>query len=423
MSWYRKKAEKKQRKERMTIGGFSNTRLNHVEKKQYISAIKEGWILGCDYMRVQIPNIPISIASSILKNYFNYELEREYREVGWSAPGYCDRFTDRYRDNCTNAFLLVRRKGQASDGVHERMDSLYKLELNKDTLVDIWVELPGKFWQARTLIDTLNMVYYFSAKLNGHITRLDFKIDMYTDPIDTDLLDQAIAARNFCRVRKVTQYLITTNDSSKAPTVGYGFGSRESDTYTRYYDCKPVHKLDCRRWEVEFKGLKVQNLVRELLGLEQIKTERVRTYDGENIREVKANINHHIALSIAQFLFSCVDFVDRTKVLKNGNIDEKHRLPWWQDILELVGGRINTTVLSDKPNVERTIKHFQTISKSLSVVKDCLGVQKFYEWLKGTLEKAQSNYSALHKQMIEQYKYVQSCYDAVFEYDDDGCLV
>lgn len=403
-----KRTTYKDRRKGQVQGGYCNTRLDHLDKKKLPEVPESGWVVGFDYLRLKVEKIDYKEVCSLIKNFFPVELIRDVRQTGWSAPGYTDRYTDRYMDSTTKGFLLVRddRDGEALTPI----PNLYSNEKHNQLLA-IWLELPGKWWQGRGICEGLNNIYYLTKVLGGTITRLDIRIDMYSDCIHAEDIKQAITERNFARIRTATEYIVTSSDTEKIPVTGFTFGSRESDLYTRYYDAKPIHNIDARRWEAEFKGEKVRALVPELQALADLKTQMIGNIDEFGSKD---DIGKHLSIIIAQYALGGVEFIQRDKLGKRGNLKKIHRLEWWQKAIDKVGEVVRVYTQPKKPNISKTINFFYSIRRSLAMVKEALGTEKFLEWFRRTIADGKEKLSRAHLQCLHEYQYYTQMWDDSF---------
>ena len=394
--------------------GISNTRLNHVKRIVPIrKEDRDGWYIGIDYLRVQLPAICQTEVRYIVKNLFPYELVHEYREVGWSAPGFNDRYSDRYRDGCTNSFVLIRATKESEK---EYIDSVYKIGNVNPILVDLWLELPGSYWKSCDLYNDLYKIYYLCNKLNGKCTRIDLKIDMYSEQIKCEEIRDAIEKGNYAKVRKCGEYR-TFKLGEDAPITGFTFGSRESDSYYRYYDAKPIHDLDCRRWEAEYKGQKATGVVNKISELCEYRSEVIKNSD--YTQNDKNQVSDYIACEVASLCFLGIDFIDRSMVYSNGNLREDIRLPWYQTVLDRIGTVCKISIAYPKCTIERSKKFYERIKKSLAMLLSAMGGEKFRDWFSQQINEGLDSLSPYHIQAINEYKYIKDIYIC----DDDGTAI
>lgn len=406
MKYYRRRAKVKQAEEleAKRKAGICNTRLTPPVQNENKITTGTGWDVNLDYLRLQLRDVKKEVIGTVLQNVFS-TVKPVYskRETGWSAPGFNDKFEDRYHNPTTNAFVLTRIAESVK--AHIERNGLVGQEDGTSELYDVWVELPGKWFVDKPLKHNINTVYYYANKLGARITRCDIRIDMYSEAISIEDIEEARKARNFGLVRQVMLYETTSSDRLKEDIKGYTFGSRESDQFIRYYDALPVHKIAARRWESEFKGAKCQLLTKELVRLSDWQHEQITNASMQKDEVDFDCIYEKVAQELARFALGGIEFIDRNKADKGKDKAEKYRLSWWEEILNKVGGNIRLKTGACLPKVSKTIQFLCRISKSLAMVKQALGAKRFLDWFRELLAKGSETMNEYHEFAIREWQY------------------
>jgi DNA relaxase NicK len=171
-------------------------------------------------------------------------------------------------------------------------------------------------------------------------------------------------------------------------------GSRDSEKYIRFYDkfAESHGRLDCYRWEVEYKG----ELANKLFSL---------------ILEFPP-VEYLYQQALVDYAVSCVDFLDKS----NKNIGRNMRLEWWEAWLSRVQmycyqvkvPRIKTTISAKKNWVQRSV------SKTLLMIKRSIGVELLENFLLLIMAEAASRITSMDELIMADYaRNWEMCYEFV----------
>jgi DNA relaxase NicK len=216
--------------------------------------------------------------------------------------------------------------------------------------------------------------------------RFDIALDDYRRRISDDELLE-ICKKDGYRLAKKCSSAGSKERGEKFNTTVY-IGSRESEKYLRFYNAEIRHGLPCDRWEAEFKRRHAFQAFRELcqfsLGLES------EAFEGL------------ASVYLASLVTGTVDFVDVENAKDGERYDRLKRLPFWQSIIDDVGGFLRLSPPRIKPTLERSLKWFKRqVACFLSMVRKSYGHQYFYRWLDVTLKDGEKRFGSYHKSVIQ----------------------
>jgi DNA relaxase NicK len=222
-------------------------------------------------------------------------------------------------------------------------------------------------------------------------SRLDISVDDYKKELQYRDIEQALIEGNYTGVRAGK---VTVNYGGKFQGFTVNLGSRDSEKYIRFYDKfgESHGRLDCYRWEVEYKGDLSDKLFRLLL-----------SFPFEQLLYQQALVNYAV---------SCVDFVDKS----DKNIDRNLRLEWWDAWLSRVqthsykvrAKRVKTSISSTKNWIARSV------SKALLMVQKSIGVERLDHFLLEIMKDAESRITSMDKLKLDDYaQNWKVCYESV----------
>jgi DNA relaxase NicK len=187
---------------------------------------------------------------------------------------------------------------------------------------------------------------------------------------------------------------VTVNYGGEFAGFTVNLGSRDSEKYVRFYDkfSESHGRLDCYRWEVEYKG----ELSNKLFSL-------LISFPFDAVLYQQALVNYAV---------SCVDFVDKN----DKNVGRNIRLGWWEAWLSRVQThcytvrvkRIKTAISAKKNWIERSV------SKALLMVQRSIGVERLEHFLLQIMLDAASRITSMDELIMADYaKNWEVCYESV----------
>jgi hypothetical protein len=257
-------------------------------------------------------------------------------------------------------------------------------ELNDDA-IQVYVQIPGNPLRRLDNRDSWRMCLGFLNCYGLICRRFDVALDDYLRRVTVDELIEIGEKDNF---RLVDTYSLASSKKrgdSSAKTVY--FGSRESEKYLRFYDAEKVHGLPCDRWEVELKRRHANEAFKEFCSLPV-------GLDSEEF-------NSFASQFLASLVTGSVDFVDAENASEGERYDRLKRLPFWQSLIDDVGGSLRLSPPRSKPTLQRTLGWIKRqVVCSLAVVRKGYGHQMFYKWLDSVLGDAEKRFNSYHKSTI-----------------------
>jgi DNA relaxase NicK len=222
-------------------------------------------------------------------------------------------------------------------------------------------------------------------------SRIDIAVDDYSKELQYSDINQALIDGDYTGFRTGKT---TVNYGGKFQGFTVNLGSRDSEKYIRFYDkfSESHGRLDCYRWEVEFKGELANKLFAVILAYPPHK----KKYQQELI---------NIAVS-------CIDFVEQT----NKNVTRNQRLGWWDawlsrvctENIRLRVPRIKTAISAKKNWIERSV------SKALLMVQRSIGVERLEHFLLQIMSNAASRITSMDELIMADYaKNWEVCYISV----------
>lgn len=245
---------------------------------------------------------------------------------------------------------------------------------------------------------TNERMWAFLKWAKGHLfgltcSRIDVAVDDYGKELQYCDINQALIDGNYTGFRAGKT---TVNYGGKFKGFTVNLGSRESEKFVRFYDkfAESHGRLDCYRWEVEFKG----DMAELVLG-------RILSYPPH-----KKNYQVHlIDISV-----SCVDFIEPI----DKNVARNQRLAWWDAWLSRVQSenirlrvvRVKTAISAKKNWVQRSV------SKSLLMIQKSIGVERLENFLLQIMKDAESRLTSMDELIMADYaQNWKVCYEYVLD--------
>lgn len=319
-----------------------------------------------------------------------------------------------------NVSLLWKRgKNQRLIGVIDRMIGVkFDVKVLPARIIGIvwdrsWTSPTGTLYSER---DTLNGDIYCRLSISGQdcerntndrmwgfltwannnlfglkCSRLDIAVDDYEKELQSGSIEQALIDGNYTGVRSGK---VLTNYGGKFQGFTVSLGSRDSEKYIRFYDkfAQSHGKLDCYRWEVEYKGSMAEHVFRIIL-------------------KCPSTCGKYSELLI-NIATSCVDFVEKN----DKNVERNQRLDWWNAWLSRVNTeklvirvvRVKTAISAKKNWVQRSV------SKALLMIQRSIGVERLEHFLLTIMAEAASRITSMDELIMMDYaKNWEMCYEAV----------
>ena len=243
---------------------------------------------------------------------------------------------------------------------------------------------------------TNERMWAFLKWAKGHLfgltcSRVDIAVDDYSKELQYSDINQALIDGNYTGFRSGK---VTVNYGGKFQGFTVNLGSRDSEKYVRFYDkfSESHGRLDCYRWEVEFKGALANKLFDMILAYPPHK----KRYQQELI---------NIAVS-------CVDFIEPI----DKNLARNQRLGWWEAWLSRVQTenirlrvvRVKTAISAKKNWVQRSV------SKALLIIQRSIGVERLEHFLLQIMAEAATRITSMDELIMADYaKNWEVCYEAV----------
>lgn len=212
-------------------------------------------------------------------------------------------------------------------------------------------------------------------------SRIDIAVDDYSKELQYSDINQALVDGNYTGFRAGK---VTINHGGEFQGFTVTMGSRDSEKFVRFYDkfSESHGRLDCYRWELEYKGDMAQAFF--LLMLE---------FPEPDV---------YYQSYLADYAVSSVDFVDRN----DKNIGRNMQLEWWETWLSRVQMycfkvkicRAKTTISAKKNWVQRSV------SKALLMLEIALGADRFDAFVYQIKQEAKARISTIDQSILDDYR-------------------
>lgn len=265
---------------------------------------------------------------------------------------------------------------------------------------ELLLELPGSFFRGVSPYEQYLLIHQLQGRWKMLCNRIDIAIDDTTYHFSHDFLNQVQIKKNFAYVRsrkRIIDYAFDSENNTDVEVITHYFGSRESESFIRIYDCKYVHKFDSQRFECEFKGEKAKFISYAL-------SDFWLDSDDENL------INAEFQKKLAEFVTGSLLFIDRSTLDSSGNLSSADVLPEWQSYLVKIAENI-VPVRVCPPREPQTVQRnddwlSRQVANGLIVRLHAVGGwKKFNVWLKSVFE---SKAFQKNKTLKEYYSHLVS---------------
>ena len=223
-------------------------------------------------------------------------------------------------------------------------------------------------------------------EFQGKCTRCDVAIDDYRKQMSPQWMLDAYERGDYGRFRDINPVASYKNGELASWTIY--FGSRESESFVRYYDkdAETNGAVKAYRLEAEFKGDKAQKVVEELSYIPM-----------DSLHELAPQYLSGVVLG-------CLAFVDRDG--RRLRLSRAQPLPWWQEFCDRVGTSIRVVVPRPRPTLEKKARWIQrSVVNSVAALKEYNerhGLGHFFvSWWDGLIREAQDNLNHQNQQLVE----------------------
>lgn len=243
------------------------------------------------------------------------------------------------------------------------------------------IAISGKSLERATVLETQLLISQL-LELNGVCNRIDIKVDDFSRSMNPEDIIDAIHHKNYCRscFRKgKVQEDISGSVYERGWTIY--MGSRESDKMIRYYNAKPVHKIDAFRYELEYKNAIANEIAKAIAMM---------------------NTNETLTELLSGIIVKSAKFIDRS----DGNrADRCAVLPFWQKWIDRFGtDGIKLSPPRKTPTLSRSIAWVErSVSATLAMICKYVGGDKV-AYLKGLIQAGEEKFGARHEAILKACK-------------------
>lgn len=244
-------------------------------------------------------------------------------------------------------------------------------DVDEDGLYSIMIDMPGEYFDGKTLINQWNLMVGLHHTYNVIPTRLDIAIDDHSYSLIP--IEQMVKAcddgHNF-GFKKIGLHSSGTCGQVQRET--RYFGARNSGKFVRVYD----HDGECLRFEAEFKKNYVKAVFEKI-----VTTERGENYE---------NWEQELQKIMASIALGAIDFRNggNRKDPKRAGFRDSVRLDFWQKFIDVVAGaafkiklvKPATTIVKNMEWMKRQC------SQSLAMLAMGLGKHHFSLYMKKMLD-------------------------------------
>lgn len=272
-------------------------------------------------------------------------------------------------------------------------------------LTEVMLEFSGQYFAGISVINQWRFLVGLKNTFNARGTRVDISIDAYKyDLIPLNEMLKACDEKNNFGFNFQKSISSGTCGEDKKNTEY--FGSRNSGKMVRIYE----HKGECLRFETEFKRNYADVVFSFLAGINRkfigSEMEEKLCMDAiDNNVEKKVNKNFEVNVQkiwedlhgceqrfetliqkvMGSLAVSAIDFRDKSsrKDRSKASYKDTKRLDFYQKFMDIVGQEIKIKLPTKRKTIDKTIAWMQRqVSKTLSLIRDGLGIEAFYSWLK-----------------------------------------
>ena len=250
---------------------------------------------------------------------------------------------------------------------------------------DVRVNLTGDFLSSKWNLVQFARFAQWCEDFGGHCTRLDLNVTDHLKRIDWQDIDEACRDGNYSGVWDAVP-LLKGRGGKFIEATAY-LGSRRSESFTRIYETDKKHGYRANRIEVEFKGKKARETLKNFLR-KYSNFERQKGFDYQE-KPIDDDVNNKLARWVGYVVVGQIDFVDKSNQYGNGSLAKCPRLPWWQKFIEGIGGIVKITVERIKTSLTDNFNWIKRqVSKTLAVYSKGLGEQDAITLIKMLIDSA-----------------------------------
>jgi DNA relaxase NicK len=222
----------------------------------------------------------------------------------------------------------------------------------------------------------------FLLQTGARCSRFDWAIDDYNKFLSLDSVMAAINEGHYARFESYKEVRSGARESKDIGRTVY-LGSTLSDRLIRIYDK-----------EVESKG-KIKSIRYELQARDDLANSYFVSYFSYNDGDLGG-------YAISASAVASVEFVRRDG---SSRLDRSERLDWWATWVDMVGHGVR---ISRQPRSTGLTEKRQWIEKqvagTLALIHDCMGKQRYYEWISAVVREAAHKSGAKHRAWIETWR-------------------
>jgi Replication initiation factor len=241
------------------------------------------------------------------------------------------------------------------------------------------IAISGKSLERATVLETQLLISQL-IQLNGVCNRIDIKVDDFSRSMNPENIIDAIHHKNYSGFRKgKVQEDISGSVYDRGWTIY--MGSRESDKMIRYYNAKPVHKIDAFRYEIEYKNAMANEIATVIAMM---------------------NTNETLTEMLSAIIVKSVDFIERSEGKQAVRCS---RLPFWQKWIDRFGtDGIKLSPPRKTPTLSRSIAWVErSVSATLAMICKYVGGDKV-AYLKGLIQAGEEKFGARHEAILKACK-------------------
>ena len=265
------------------------------------------------------------------------------------------------------------------------------------------LDVPGSACDELTSCD-LTLIIDVFKDLGGKCTRIDTYYDDYDRRITPHEVYDIVKKRDYSGFRTYSRIERGNLDCLTHDEIAFGRrGSFGNGKYLRFYDkgLESNGKQDCCRWEVEWTGEKADRVFQTLSAT-------------RGDLEVFGTI-------IGSLVAGCITFVRRTG---DKNISRLETYSWWQEILDILGGKLVIRTSRKKDSLTGKIEWIKrSVAPSMACLKKVfVDKDAFYRWLWDVCSDGDGRMNAATRQIAKEneasmdYRWGEQQLKGVFEH-------
>jgi hypothetical protein len=326
---------------------------------------KKGYELSIDWLTLSYPIGGYGESLSIIGL-----IEKTFSEtIDYSPSRAVNRWGQTYR-------------GSSSDSLRGTM--LYSNPPKDGNFGELRVYLPGKALATATMNEIRDFCQISSEMFSASCARFDVAIDDYSKVLNLDEVKSAQDKGNFAYVETIG-YHESGERGGKDKGRTITFGSRQSESYSRFYDknVESKGKIDAIRLEGEFKDSKAQQLFEQW-------TAFAFTDDEQQCAKL-----------LAGAVLGAVRFCDRSSGDKN--LDRCEDLPWYKKLCDSVVSGFRLRVRKKERFLDDAVYWVEkAVIPTLSMIRKYMGDDVFLQWVYDCTDEAMPLLSKIKLEKIQQ---------------------